>query len=400
MVEETGKIPIDDSNSKINEIEVNFIQELNKLYEKYYGSKREYKVPTHLIDKNETNKTNYAHLLMELNKRCSKWISKHVEESPFVYLTPIFIDYFNYLIQLEKEFFPTTTLFTKSENGGGVYNKPATTAASALFNGVTKFNSEINITPITTLTSSKPVEEVSTTTMMFPSSVAGTFKFAPIPLATVVSQPAAAVALNQESSFLKFVKSDNETPLSTFTTAKPSNFFGSTNVPSLLPKTDLNKKQEDSKPNVTSPLSFSFGSEISVPKSAVPPAVSNLFSFNQTTTTTTSPSASSNFFSMLQNKTTTTTTPVTPIQVTTAPSTNLFSFASNQAAPVSTTKPGFFSMLSNQASSDTPKPFSFGNLPSSTSLFGGSSFGFGQAQPAATGEAQDGEGGGEEGKKF
>ena len=94
--------------SKINQIEVNFIQELTKVYEKYYGNKREYKIPSHLIDANESDKTNYALLLMELNNRCSKWINEHVEINSFIHW-PIFIDYFNYLIQLENKFMTNPT---------------------------------------------------------------------------------------------------------------------------------------------------------------------------------------------------------------------------------------------------------------------------------------------------
>ena len=68
----------------------------------------------------------YASLLAELNRNCSKWIGKHVEESPYVILTPVFVDYFNYLILLEKNFYPDT--FKKQQkqseqssslNGGG-----------------------------------------------------------------------------------------------------------------------------------------------------------------------------------------------------------------------------------------------------------------------------------------
>jgi hypothetical protein len=46
---------------------------------------------------------------MELNNRCSKWINKHVEKNSLKHLTPIFIDYFNYLIQLENKFMKNQT---------------------------------------------------------------------------------------------------------------------------------------------------------------------------------------------------------------------------------------------------------------------------------------------------
>ena len=91
------------------------MNDLNELYERYYGNnKRAFSLPTdtlngdffddsdELKDKNsdETNesKKKYAYLLAELNNHCSKWISKHVEENPLVILTPVFVDYFAYLI--------------------------------------------------------------------------------------------------------------------------------------------------------------------------------------------------------------------------------------------------------------------------------------------------------------
>jgi hypothetical protein len=71
--------------------------------------------------------------LAELNKHCAKWINKHVEEDPLIVMTPIFVDYFNYLILMEKSFFPLTNTFktgTKAVTGFANINGSATTAGS------------------------------------------------------------------------------------------------------------------------------------------------------------------------------------------------------------------------------------------------------------------------------
>ena len=75
--------------------------------------------------------------MAELNRNCSKWISKHVEESPFVILTPVFVDYFNYLILLEKSFFPDT--FNNNNN-----NKPQTTPTTTSSKSSTLLNGDNN----------------------------------------------------------------------------------------------------------------------------------------------------------------------------------------------------------------------------------------------------------------
>ena len=106
----------DASSNSLSENELNFIDELNLVYEKYYGkTKRVLKLPAEVVsqevdkDKSEeASRKKYGFLLAELNKHCSKWISKHVEEDPLIVLTPIFIDYFNYMILMEKNFYPST----------------------------------------------------------------------------------------------------------------------------------------------------------------------------------------------------------------------------------------------------------------------------------------------------
>jgi hypothetical protein len=107
------------------------MNDLNELYERYYGNnKRAFSLPTDTLngdffddsdelkdkksDETDESKKKYAYLLAELNNHCSKWISKHVEENPLVILTPVFVDYFAYLILLEKNYFPST--FNKKES--------------------------------------------------------------------------------------------------------------------------------------------------------------------------------------------------------------------------------------------------------------------------------------------
>jgi hypothetical protein len=113
-----------ESSKNIGEVELRFMNGLNDLYERCYGKmKKEFKIPSDSsIESISDPEAKYAYLLGELNKYCSKWISKHVEENPMIVLTPVFVDYFNYLIQLEKQFFPNTfkKLDEKVINGNGV----------------------------------------------------------------------------------------------------------------------------------------------------------------------------------------------------------------------------------------------------------------------------------------
>jgi hypothetical protein len=437
-----------ENDSTINETEVNFIQELNKLYEKYYGNKRDYKIPSHLIDKNESDKTNYAQLLMELNKRCSKWISKHVEESPFIYLTPIFIDYFNYLIQLEKEFFPNT-LFTKTENGIHKKTNPL------LLNG-TKPTTTIETPPPTvTNTILKQVEEVSTTnSIKFPSFNNTTaFKFSPIPLTTTTKTTASTTTPPIVAAPL----TTTTTPkLDFFGTSSPSTSFKfgqttesvtkplveTTTTPSVnkplvetttsffnKPTTLIENKKDETE---SAQLKFSFGNTNNTQKTSpiittTTPATTSSFSL------TTSPFASNPKVPPISSQLPTNPSPLSlfsstqstnlfstqqPVSTTSSlfsstqsPSSSLFSFSQTTATKTSTDtsttpqKGGLFSSLlsANQSTTnDSSKPFSFGNLPPSTSLFGSgvSSFGFAsqQTKPQSNSEAGgDGEGGGDDG---
>lgn len=141
--------PINNSNNNtknnINEIELLFLNDLNDLYQRHYGSdsKRIYKLPSDSLinctlhkdenthDSSASSQTKYAFLLSELNKHCSKWISKHVEESPHVILTPIFVDYINYLILLEKQFYPSTF----NDKLKSTKNATATNTTNSMLNG-------------------------------------------------------------------------------------------------------------------------------------------------------------------------------------------------------------------------------------------------------------------------
>ena len=177
------------NHSNICETELNFMNDLNDLYERYYGSnKRSFslsKTDTNEINldevleeydeeedgevvtdknsegnkqKNESKKK-YAYLLAELNKHCSKWISKHVEENPLVILTPVFVDYFAYLILLEEKYFPST--FTKKEKAtlaASITQKQTLTVPT---NGMESFFNKSN--PVTTNGASKSIEQISGT---------------------------------------------------------------------------------------------------------------------------------------------------------------------------------------------------------------------------------------------
>jgi hypothetical protein len=98
----------------INIKELRFINGLNRLFNECFESSNQsqYQIPEYLKsnksfkwDENDAE-SSYAYLLSELNSFCSKWIQKHVEECPLINLTPVFVDYFNYLLLLEKRFFP------------------------------------------------------------------------------------------------------------------------------------------------------------------------------------------------------------------------------------------------------------------------------------------------------
>jgi len=118
---------------------------LNHVYEKHYGkTKRLLKLPAEVIGSgpesgdsaDEGRRKKYGLVLAELNKHCAKWINKHVEEDPLIVMTPIFVDYFNYLILMENSFFPlknTLKLTSKASVAFGNINGTATTGANSLF---------------------------------------------------------------------------------------------------------------------------------------------------------------------------------------------------------------------------------------------------------------------------
>lgn len=140
-------------SNNISENELNFINELNIVYEKYYGnSKRVLKLPIEVLnqemnnsEKQEDIRKKYGFLLAELNKHCSKWISKHVEEDPLIVLTPIFVDYFNYMLLMEKKFYPNT-FKAKSPNGTSTLcSRPTSDSNSSISMPILSSNSSSNI---------------------------------------------------------------------------------------------------------------------------------------------------------------------------------------------------------------------------------------------------------------
>ncbi len=119
----------------INSKELKFINGLNELYNKCFGSTnwQKYKLPESLktskdsikgvsSDENDAE-ANYAYMLSELNNYCAKWINNHVTENPLINLTPVFLDYFNYLILLEKKFFPESFPNAHESNSLSVFDK-------------------------------------------------------------------------------------------------------------------------------------------------------------------------------------------------------------------------------------------------------------------------------------
>lgn len=139
------------TSNNINETELNFINDLNVVYEKHYGkNKRVLKLPTETLGEDgdgkteESAKKKYGLLLAGLNKHCAKWINKHVEEDPLIVLTPIFIDYFNYMILMEQSFYPNT-FKSKDLNGGPLAksNNPFNTESN-IFKKINEDKTKLN----------------------------------------------------------------------------------------------------------------------------------------------------------------------------------------------------------------------------------------------------------------
>lgn len=221
-------------NKNISEAELKFISELNDLYERCYGTnKRVCKLPVEALESStDDQETKYACLLSELNKHCSKWISKHVEESPLVILTPVFVDYFNYLILLEKQFFPSTFSSKKTELTEPVVSVPKPTLFNGnLFNGSAKNGHKQEEEKKEADTSgesdkSKENDDIYETNKKFPSLVKSqTQPFAPISLTSNTNTPATS-NFSFGSTLSKDKLVSTALPSLAPTTTTTSSFFG------------------------------------------------------------------------------------------------------------------------------------------------------------------------------
>ena len=352
------------SSKNIKDVELKFINGLNELYESCYGSsssKRSYKLPEDVIlnsDQSENfasqdSESKYAYMLAELNKHCSKWISKHIEESPLVILTPVFVDYFNYLILLEKQFFPNSfaekSAFTQQTKQSESSMNGVQQSSSLMMNGH-KEDKETDQQP------KFPALFKASSTTSGPA-------LAPISL----SNEGPKASTNTTPSFSSTAPSTFSFPKSTATTAitpvveNKSATTSSAEVPSVT--------------NITNPLSgssgigsFKFGSDLlSKPKTTNETETSKssggLFSNFASNTTTTTPSAASTTTPAVS-----TTTPASSTSLTgSAP---LFRFGSGSANSANTTTSSStfssFSTADTTAPATTPAMSLFANLNKKT----------------------------------
>ncbi|TRY72560.1 hypothetical protein TCAL_13871, partial [Tigriopus californicus] len=278
----------------------------------------------------------YCHQLKCLNQQISEWIKKHVDENPFVLLTPIFADYEKYLEELEP---------LKSPNEEA-HNSPTTTSAA----------------------SSAPVEKPE----------ARPFQTAPAEKTSETARPLLGAVFGKkpevsaESETVNKVPAYNPSPNSSFSFAGPSSAtstsmtgpkmmfsFGTTSVVASVASTS-------SISSIPSASTFSFsGSKSSTgaqgdkkpePPLATAPSSGGLFSFGSSSSTKTDDSSKS-----------------------------LFTFGSKPAGSTpsfgSTASAGSgFSFGSSTTEPKTTSGFSFGSTPSSTPSSG---FSFATAASAA-----------------
>ena len=65
-----------------------------------------------------------------MNVKFSSWISNHIDENPYVFLTPFFKDYEKYLKDMEVKFPNVEISATPSKSFGKTNDKPAATGFS------------------------------------------------------------------------------------------------------------------------------------------------------------------------------------------------------------------------------------------------------------------------------
>lgn len=432
------------SSKNINDMEMRFIVGLNELYQRCYGDslpKRQYKLPADALSGGDSAYTNgsssidqaeakYASLLAELNRNCSKWISKHVEESPFVILTPVFVDYFNYLILLEKSFFPDTFKqqpTTTSTTTTTASSLPSTTTTKSSSSTVLNGESNSNTTPFSfsnylnghkenssEQTFKAPSEKKSiidfsatTTANKEPSSE---FKFTGMPALTTT-------ATTPSTTSFKFGLA-NATASVSETTASPTKTLSVTplntqNKPQLNLPSDITPKsiltENEPKKDTTTAALFKFGSDsnktdLSTSSTLLGSKPSETAStiFKPFTMSTQSPfsslvSSSSSSSNTTQNQpaATTTTTTTTP--------SSIFSFGSGNNQPATTTASPFANLQAGglAAKSSTLFPSSGGIFSGfstgGTSILGGGGI-LGGA--GATTQSADAEGGDDEKEEY
>lgn len=257
-------------NKSIGENELKFITELNDLYERCYGeNKRSYKLPIEVLsesDENADQETKYACLLAELNRHISKWISKHVEESPLVLLTPVFVDYFNYLILLEKNFFPGS--FKNNEKKSDVVLDKFTNGTKLPVNGTNGHKESTENPEIIIDEKSKEnkdnVDSNKTSTISFKPT---NKPFTPISLDTNVKETFRFESVVSSSEEKNSMFNKTATEAKAFVEPEKTHFFSAQSIqpetPSIVvDKTSSNDQNETNqyKSIFASPLSFKFGS--------------------------------------------------------------------------------------------------------------------------------------------
>ena len=343
---ESSSAPETQTSKNVNDLELRFIKGLNELYESCYGStgRRNYKIPDDVATASMANSENssdddpeskYAYMLAELNKHCSKWISKHVEESPLVILTPVFVDYFNYLILLEKQFFPATFQSSKPLLNGHKENNKNLAAAAANETTPTasfKFGAFSANKEETASQSTKPNLFSNLTTTIASSNASATLETTLSAVTSTSSFPTLSATVNNSPPVFKF-GSDAAKNNSTTTTASFTPFLATT--------TAITAPTTTSETTTTTPSLSFFGKK------------SDENSEKKENTGT----APASFFSNLVKKeklaaATSTTTPATSVATNPAP---FFNFQSNMAP-------------SNNSETTTAPPTTSASKPS---IFGG-----------------------------